>query len=168
MVYNLALQYVQNQEDAEEITQDVFLTIYHSLDGFRQEAKVSTWIYRISINKSIDFVKSKRRKKRFAILTALFHPTTQAEIKLPMSFDHPGVQLEQKESLSKLFGFINELPEQQKTALILHKIEQKSQAEAAEIMNISAKALESLVQRAKVSLKKKMNAPSKDNPSIID
>lgn len=168
MVFNLALQYVQNQEDAEEITQDVFLTIYRSMDGFRQEAKVSTWIYRIGINKSIDFVKSKRRKKRFAVLTALFHPNTQAEINLPVSFDHPGVQLEQKESMSRLFGFINELPEQQKTALILHKIEQKSQVEAAEIMNISTKALESLVQRAKVSLKKKMNSPSKDNPSIID
>lgn len=164
MVYNLALQYAQNTEDAEEITQDVFLTIYRSLDGFRHESKMSTWIYRIGINKSIDFVKARRRKKRFTLLTSQFQPGSADEIAHSVSFDHPGVKLEQKEALSRLFMYINELPDQQRTALILHKIEQKSQVEAAEIMEISPKALESLVQRAKVSLKKKMQNNPKDKP----
>jgi RNA polymerase sigma-70 factor (ECF subfamily) len=65
--------------------------------------------------------------------------------------------LEHKEALGKLFKVINELPNKQKTALILHKIEQKSQAEVAEIMNISLKAAESLIQRAKTNLSKKLD-----------
>ena len=49
-VFNLALQYVQNEGDAEEITQDVFLAAHKSLDKFRNEANYNTWIYRIAIN----------------------------------------------------------------------------------------------------------------------
>ena len=64
--------------------------------------------------------------------------------------------MEHKESISKIFKLINELPENQKTALILSKIEQKSQAEIAEIMGTSNKAVESLIQRAKTNLSKKL------------
>ena len=71
--------------------------------------------------------------------------------------DHPGIQLEQKERLTYVFSCINQLPDKQKTALILSKIERKSQVEIAAIMNISPKAVESLVQRAKTGVLKKMN-----------
>ena len=71
LVFNLALQYVQNTEDAEEITQDVFLIVHEKLEAFRMEAKVSTWLYRITINKSLDFIKAKKRQKRFSFFTSL-------------------------------------------------------------------------------------------------
>lgn len=61
-VYNLALQYVQNIEDAEEITQDVFVNIHLSLAQFKYNAELSTWIYKITINKSLDYIKMKKRK----------------------------------------------------------------------------------------------------------
>jgi len=59
MVYNLALHYVQNIQDAEEITQDVFVSVYQSLAKFKESSTISTWIYRIAINKSLDYIKSK-------------------------------------------------------------------------------------------------------------
>lgn len=162
MVFNLALQYVQNSEDAEEITQDVFISVHQSLDSFNEQSKISTWIYRISINKSLDFIKAKKRKKRFAFLTSLFK-NEGASIKYDKAgFDHPGVLIEQKEGLEKIFFFINQLPENQKTALILNKIEHQSLAEIAEIMNIGEKAVESLVQRAKKNLLTKLN-PNEGN-----
>ena len=65
MVYNLALNYVQNVEDAEEITQDVFLSVYENLDSFQAQSSHKTWIYRIAINKSLDFIKHKNRTKLF-------------------------------------------------------------------------------------------------------
>jgi RNA polymerase sigma-70 factor (ECF subfamily) len=157
MVYNLALQYVQNAEDAMDITQEVFVALHQSLTTFKGEAQLSTWVYRIAINKSLDFIKAKNRKKRFAWLTSLFNPDTNALQFDIHTFEHPGVILEQKEALAKIFRFINELSENQKTALILSKIEQKSQVEIAEIMNLSTKAVESLVQRAKQNLEKKLN-----------
>ena len=164
MVYNLALHYVQNVEDAEEITQDVFLAVYQSMENFEQRAAVSTWMYRITINKSLDFIRSRKRKKRFAFLTALFGDDGRETVQLHSEFNHPGAALEQKEALQRIFGCINNLPDNQKTALILMKIEGRSQQEAADIMNTSAKAVESLVQRAKVNLAKKL-AQAEGNPN---
>jgi RNA polymerase sigma-70 factor, ECF subfamily len=157
-VYNLALHYVQQTEDAEEITQDVFVSVFQSLDKFKEESSTKTWIYRITINKSLDFIKAKQRKKRFGFITSLFFDDGN-ELKHNPTYNnyHPGIQLEDKEAMSTLFKYINELPDNQKTALILHKIEQKSQIEVSEIMDISAKAVESLVQRAKNNLSKKLN-----------
>ena len=67
LVYNVALNYLQNIEDAEEITQDVFLQLYQSLDKFKNNSSLKTWIYRITINKSLDFIKHKNSVKRFFI-----------------------------------------------------------------------------------------------------
>lgn len=155
-VYNLALQYTQNAEDASEIVQDVFLAVHKSQDNFRGEAQLTTWIYRITINKSLDFLKAKKRMKRFGFMTSLFYEKS-GEIKYDQQhFNHPGVQLEDQEGIARIFHFINQLPDAQKTALILSKIEHKSQAEIAGIMNLSAKAVESLIQRAKQNLAKKL------------
>ena len=155
-VFNLALHYVQNVEDAKEITQDVFMSVYQNLEKYRNEASISTWIYRITINKCLDFIKAKQRKKRFAFITSLFGDDQNLKHDVA-TFEHPGVILEDKEALNKLFQQINELPDNQKTVLILSKIEQKSQAEVAEIMQISVKAVEALFQRAKNNLAKKLH-----------
>lgn len=69
------------------------------------------------------------------------------------NFDHPGVLLESKEEIESIYQCINQLPDLQKTALILHKLEDKSQKEIAEIMNSTPKSVESLIQRAKQNLK---------------
>jgi RNA polymerase sigma factor (sigma-70 family) len=158
MVYNLALQYLQNHEDAQEVTQDVFVSIHQSLEDFESKSKLSTWIYRISINKSLDFIRAKNRKKRFAFFSSLFHEDGEVKYE-SIGFDHPGVQLENKEALENIFSHINLLPENQKTALILSKIEKLSQVEVAEIMSLSTKAVESLLARAKEALYKKIYLP---------
>jgi RNA polymerase sigma-70 factor (ECF subfamily) len=159
LVYNLALNYVQNSEDAEEITQDVFLSVYQSMSSFKAQANIKTWIYRITINKSLDFLKAKKRQKRFSHLTSLFFDNS-SEIKFQESdFKHPGIIMEEKEAFMQLFKTINQLPDNQKTVLILSKIENKSQKEIAEIMNLSIKAVESLFQRAKKNIEKKYPNP---------
>jgi RNA polymerase sigma-70 factor (ECF subfamily) len=87
----------------------------------------------------------------------LFHDDGNELKNLGHNFNHPGILLEQKEALESLFQHINALPDNQKTALILSKLEQKSQKEVAEIMKLSTKAVESLLQRAKTNLAKKIN-----------
>ena len=150
-VYNLALQYVQNIEEAQEITQDVFLKAHQKIHTFKGDATLETWLYRITINTSLDAIKAKKRKKRFAIFSQ-----NQDELKYT-NFNHPGVTLENKEALQQLFGLINKLPQTQKTALILIKIEGKSIKEVAHILEKTPKAIESLLQRAKTQLKKHRN-----------
>jgi RNA polymerase sigma factor (sigma-70 family) len=151
MVYNLALQYVQNVQDAEEITQDVFLKVYNKIAGFENNADIKTWIYKITINSSLDYIKARKTAKRWSFFRALSLNNEEYKIDVP-HFDHPGVILEHKEDTELLFKGINELPDNQKTVIILLKIEQKSQAETAEIMNTTSKAVEGLYQRAKKNL----------------
>ena len=159
-VYNLALQYVQNKEEAEEITQDVFMVIYKKMDAFRHEAEVSTWIYRITINKSIDHLRTRQRKQKLVSLLQVIG--IRPDEMDPPDFDHPGVKLEQKERMQEIFKAINALPERQKTVLLLNKIEKVPLSEIALIMDLSPKAVESLLMRAKAGLENKL----KENEGI--
>lgn len=159
-VYNLALQYVQNREEAEEITQDVFLVIYKKMETFRHEAGVSTWIYRITINKSIDHLRNRQRKQKLVSLLQVIG--IRSHEMDPPDFDHPGVKLEQKERMQEIFAAIHALPERQKTVLLLNKIEKVPLNEISLIMDLSPKAVESLLMRAKAGLEKKL----KENEGI--
>lgn len=145
---------MQNTEDAEEITQDVFVKVHGSLASFEGRSGLGTWIYRITINLCKDFIKARSRQKRFGIFTALFHPITNEPVHYT-NFDHPGVQLESKEEVEKLFAVINGLPENQKTAILLVRMEGLSQKEVADIMEMSVKGVESLLSRAKENIEKK-------------
>jgi RNA polymerase sigma-70 factor (ECF subfamily) len=156
MVFNLALHYVQNIEDAEEITQDVFLKVFDNLHTFKKQSSLKTWVYRITINQSLDFIKGKKAQKR-NFLSSVFSINDSNFKFQPSNFNHPGIELELKEACQKIFEAINQLSDNQKTALILLKIEDKSQAETAEIMNLNVKALESLFQRAKNNLEILLN-----------
>lgn len=154
MVYNLALNYVQNMEDAEEITQDVFLAVFDNLANFHAESAYKTWIYRIAINKSLDFIKYKNSKKRW--FTFGSKTDNEAVFARVSDFNHPGVLLEQEEAVKQIFEVINSLPENQKTAFLLAKLDGLSNPEIAAVMEISISAVESLLFRAKATLKQKL------------
>jgi RNA polymerase sigma factor (sigma-70 family) len=155
LVYNVALNYVQSIEDAEEITQDVFLKVHESLSDFKENSSIKTWLYRITINQSLDFIKKKNSKKRFFI----FGKKSQNEFELTniSNFEHPGILLERQEDAKVLFLVINTLPENQKTAFILSKVDGLSNPEVSEIMEMSISAIESLIFRAKKELKEKLS-----------
>ena len=156
MVYNLCLSYFQNIEEAEEVTQDIFVKVYEKYDSFKGNSTLKTWIYRITINSCLDFIKAKKRVERFGFLTTLF-TENKNERKGLINFNHPGVLLEDKEALEVLFEQINELPDKQKTALILKAVEGMTLKEIAEIMKASEKSIESLLSRSRSNLKKKRN-----------
>ena len=153
-IYNTAIGMLQNTEDAEDLTQDVFAEIFQSIKKFKGESKLSTWIYRITLTKSLEQIRSKKRKKRFGIIVNLFADKVIENNKELTCFDHPGKQLENKERATILLTAINQLPENQKTSFILHKIEQLSYSEIADVMQVSLSSVESLMFRAKQNLQK--------------
>ncbi|UZR98952.1 RNA polymerase sigma factor [Chondrinema litorale] len=155
-VYNTLISYTKNAEDAEELLQDVFVTIYYTASNFQFNSSVSTWIYRIAINKSLDFLRKKTSKKRYSLLYSIYKKDSVGITHDTIDFVHPGVKLENKENARLLFKAIGKLSENQKTAYILTQIEQLPQKEVADIMNQSQKAVESLVQRAKSNLRKEL------------
>lgn len=155
MVYNTIISIVQNEADAEDITQEVFVQVHQSIDSFKGNSKLSTWLYRITIAKALDHEKRKKRKKRLAFVQRLFGEKGEAQYH-PIEFNHPGVQLENKEKASELFKVLQQIPENQRIAFTLNKIEGLNNQEIAAIMNISFYAVESLLARAKNNLKKKL------------
>lgn len=150
MVYNLCLNYLSNTEEAEECTQDVFLKVFNSYDNFEGKASAKTWIYRIAINTSLDYLKKRQRKKWLPF----FSKDKEVEV---VEFNHPGVELEDKEAVENLMQLIHELPQNQRTAILLKSLEGMQQSEIAEVMQITVKSAESLLSRAKANLKKKLN-----------
>jgi len=154
MVYNLCLNYLQNTHDAEEATQDVFVKVHEKRAGFQEQSTLKTWVYRITVNQCLDVLKAKKRQKRFGVFQRIFGEENTAELEVP-DFNHPGVQLEDKEALEALYRRIDALPDQQKTAIILKYLDDLPQKEIAEIMQLSVKAVESLLMRGKQNLGKK-------------
>ena len=155
-VFNTAISLVQDHGMAEDIAQEVFITIYKSILSFNERSSISTWIYRITVNKCLDHLRAQKRQKRTGIFSSLFHKETGEELQVMATFDHPGIQLERKENAKYLFEAINSLPENQKTVFVLAHIEELPQKEIAEILNLSIKAVESLLQRGKANLRKKL------------
>lgn len=155
-MYNTALSILQHSEDAEDVAQEVFIEVYRSLSQFRHDAQLSTWIYRITVNKCRDCMRKKNAGKRKGIMS-FFSRQDEGEINLDKAhFEHPGVMLERKEEARLLFAAIDVLSENQKTAFVLFHIENLSQKEIADIMELSPKAVESLIQRAKAALRIKL------------
>jgi RNA polymerase sigma-70 factor (ECF subfamily) len=157
-VYNTVLGLLQNREDAEDTTQEVFVEVYESIGGFRGDASLTTWIYRIAVQKSLEHIRAGNRKKRSGILLSLFGREHLVPVAVTSPFYHPGIKLENKERAAILFGAIRNLPENQRTAFTLHKVESMSYAEIAEIMKVSVSSVESLMFRAKQNLQKQLSA----------
>ena len=155
-ILNACFKFVNNKETAEDLTQEVFLEVFRSIGLFRADSKLSTWIYRIAISKSLDYMKAQKRKKRFAALKSIFGEDDISE-QIPSSEDYnPGKQLENKDRVKILSLALETLPENQRIAFTLSKYDEISYKEIAEILGVSLSSVESLIHRAKANLKKKL------------
>lgn len=153
-VFGTCISFVPNQEDAEDIAQEVFIEVFNSVAKFKGDSKLSTWIYRISVNKSLEFIRKKNTKKRFGFMQSLMGNDTPIDKSSYFTeFNHPGIQLENKEQSEILFAAINKLPEAQRIVYTLNKIDDLSYQEVSDITEKSISSIESLLFRAKKNLK---------------
>lgn len=155
LVYNTALGIVQNQTEAEDITQDVFIKVFENISSFKGDSKFSTWLYRIATTTSLDHLRSKKRKKRFGFIFSIGGEEENDSNQIP-DFHHPGVKLDNKERANVLFKAISNLPENQKVAYTLNKLEGLSYKEISEVLNTTVSAVESLLSRANGNLRKQL------------
>lgn len=161
-IYNTALGLVQQEQDAADITQDVFLLAWRSVHEFRGSAGIGTWLYRITVNRSLDHLRKKQRQKKFGWLP-FFGGADGRQENDQADFIHPGVQLERKQEAAILFAAIRKLPEQQRVVYSLQKVEGLQVAEIAAILQLSESAIESLLQRARINLKNALTIYYKKN-----
>lgn len=162
-VYNLSFSILQNQEDAEDVTQEVFTTVFLSISQFKGDSKLSTWMYRITVNKCQELIRKRSSKKRFGIFTTYDKMETATASSIKANFVHPGIELENQERSAILFGAINCLPENQKIAFTMHKIEGIPYEEIASIMETSLSSVESLIFRARQNLKQALASYYEEN-----
>jgi RNA polymerase sigma-70 factor (ECF subfamily) len=154
-VFATCISFVPNREDAEDIAQDVFVEVFKSIKKFKGDSSLSTWMYRITTNKCLEFIRKRNTKKRFAFLQSLTGPDFEIDkTNFFTEMNHPGVILENKEQNETLFLAINNLPEAQRVAFTLNKVDGKSYQEVSDIMEKSLSSVESLLFRAKKNLQK--------------
>ncbi|MEI6697168.1 MAG: RNA polymerase sigma factor [Bacteroidota bacterium] len=160
-VINTCYRFLLNKEDAEDISQEVFIEIFQSINSFRAEAKLSTWVYRIAVTKSLDEIKRRNRKKRITSLKKIFH--LDEVVNYLAGGAMPDKSLQEKENLKELMQALNILPDNQRIAFTLNKMEGYNNSEIAAIMNTTTIAVESLVSRAGKKVKGELEFILKNN-----
>jgi RNA polymerase sigma-70 factor (ECF subfamily) len=159
-VLNMCWYILQNKEEAEDATQDVFITIYQSIHKFKGDAKLSTWVHRITLNKCLEYIRKAKRKKRFGIHQRIDTDFIDHTLDLEKN---PAQVLMEKERTKAFLKAVQNLPENQRIAYTLHHMEEFSYKEISESMNLSLSAIESLIFRAKQQLKRQLEASVKNN-----
>jgi RNA polymerase sigma factor (sigma-70 family) len=153
-VFNTCLGFVFAREEAEDLTQEVFVEVYRSIAGFEERSSLSTWIYRIAVTKSLESIRHHKRKKRAGVLLSIFGLQQAGWDARAPAIDHPGVRMENQERAQHLHRALQKLPENQRIAFTLHNLDAQSYEEVASVMGISISSVESLMFRARKNLQK--------------
>jgi len=135
-VYNLIYGMVRNREDAKDLTQDAFVKAYNKLDSFRLESSFYTWLYRISMNITIDFIRKAKRRG-----TSEFDETQAVKegdgtIAESHHADSPSKELERKQLYKKIMSALEKLPEDQRQVILLRELEGFSYKEISDVMGV--------------------------------
>lgn len=148
-VYNLALRTVGNEEDAADMTQEVFLRAYRALGTFRGESKFSVWLYRLTTNVCIDFLRSRRRHPTVS-LTASEDDDEQPQFDLPADESvGPEQQLTRSEMRRSVARGLDSLPDDARKILILRELDGLSYAEIGKVLRLEAGTVKSRLFRAR-------------------
>lgn len=149
--------FLHNEEDAKDITQETFIEILDSIDGFRGDAKISTWLYRIAINKSLNFLRKKKYHISFIKLDSFFSREGVYHNGVIASDDrHPDGNVEMHDRKKQIRKALDCLPKNQRIAFVLNKYLNLSYKEIADVMETSVASVESLIHRAKLGLQQRL------------
>lgn len=153
LVFRTVMGFVHIKEDAEDLTQDVFINAFQSIKYFQEKAEFATWLHRIAVNTSLNFIKKNRFRKLFDFAEEKW----QSIFNQPDNTVNPEEQMIDHEVNISIRKAIDQLTAKQRTAFILSKYNELPQKKIAEIMQISEGAVEQHLQRAKIKLQKKIS-----------
>lgn len=151
LVFRVIMSFGIRRDDAEDLSQEVFIDVHNHIKKFRKESEISTWLYRIAINKTINYVKKNKQSVWSGKNCDDF-----ADVDNHIQVESCETRLVTEEQRAILYNSINRLSKNQKIAFTLNKLDELSYKEIAEIMNISVSSVESLLHRAKKNLQKSL------------
>lgn len=155
-VIGTSYSFTRNMDDSEDIAQEVFLEIHRSIHNFKGDTSLNSWIYRITVNKSIEFLRKKKATKRSGIMISLSNQFESVEHMIS-DCSNAGQRMEDLEKARFLDSAIKNLSSNQKAAFLLHYIEGLSYKKIAKTLQTSTSGVQSLIFRAKQNLRKSLN-----------
>jgi len=152
-VYNIALKMLGNKEDAYDMSHEVFIRVYRSIDKFKEQASLSTWIYKITTNVCLDEIR--RRKNRFTVSIDDDMELNDSKVKRQIEYDGPSPEIivEENELREIINKSIQQLPEQYRVVTILRDIQGFSYEEIANILDVPQGTVKSRINRARAMLR---------------
>ncbi len=151
-VYNVAFRVVNNIDEAQEVTQEVFLTVYRKLKSFKFKSSLKTWVYRIAVNMAIDYARKRTKEQDHTVLY-------EENNELSRTIDPIGEKLEREQQKKTISTLLEALSPDQRVCIVLRSIEGLSYQEIAESLNININTVRSRLKRAReklIALRKEM------------
>ena len=151
-VYNLALRYTNNEADAADIAQEVFLRVYRALPDFKEESAVTTWVYRITVNTAIDLTRKKTRRRENS-LTGYGEDEETPELDIVDESFSPELEYEKTELRAALGHAIASLSEEHRKIIIMRDVNGMTYNEIGEILSLGEGTVKSRLFRARDRLR---------------
>lgn len=156
--------FLHNREEAEDIVQEVFIEVFQSIGTFKGNSLISTWLYRIAINKSLNQIRKNKNRKFMASLDTMLMGRKKTRInEIGDQSEISDKNIEHDELAEAIRTAVDSLSNNQRIAFVMNKYQDMSYKEIAEVMDISLTAVESLIHRARLNLQKKLYKTYKNN-----
>ncbi len=160
-ILRLAYRFTWDQEQARDVTQDVFLKVYEHMEEFRNESEVYTWVHRIAVNHMLNFLRRERRKKWYDIMdqrigAILREESSKGRSDMSSPSLTPHQVMEQAEREKTVWEAIESLAPKYRIPFVLFRFEEMSYQQIADSMSLSLSAVEARIHRAKKQLIKKL------------
>lgn len=152
-IYSLAYRMTANPEDAQDLAQEAFLRAWRALPSFQRESSFSTWLYRLTSNLCIDFLRREKRRRSVAAVTSLDDEESNAPTEVPDHRFRPETELERKELRSAVGQALLKLSDEHRQILILRELDGLSYSEIAEHLELEEGTVKSRIARARLSLR---------------
>ncbi|MBI1849771.1 MAG: sigma-70 family RNA polymerase sigma factor [Planctomycetes bacterium] len=156
-ILNLAYRFLGDRDEAEDLTQDVFLRLYRARASYRPDAKFTTWLYRIASNACLNALRARKGRRAMSLegLAADGRNATPIQIE-DTKASAPPVALLRDEMGERIRGIVDGLPDAQRLAIVLNKYQDLSYEEVAEAMDLTVMAVKSLLFRARERIKERL------------
>ena len=158
-IYATAFSLLRSAEEAEDVAQEVFVEVYQTVARFRGGASLSTWLYRLATSRALQHRRRGQARKRFAYFTSLLGFDNQV-LHEPPDHAHPLALLEGQQQLDLLLQAIGRLPGSQQIAFTLRHEQELSYEEIAAVLGTTVPAVESLLFRARQTLRRHFQPPA--------
>jgi RNA polymerase sigma-70 factor (ECF subfamily) len=152
-VFNIAYRMLGNAEDASDVAQEVFLKIFKSISTFKEEASLSTWIYRIATNVCLDEIRKRKKENIISMNSTIQLEDGELNIQMETTDPRPDEILEEKELRDEVKDAIGCLKDEHKIVIILRDINGFSYEDISNILNCPLGTIKSRINRARNSLK---------------